>query len=77
MAFVEVAVNAQDRTIRQTFSYTVLEGITLSRGDAVLVPFGRRQLQGIVMTSWTPAFSDPAGRRASAASRWFRRNGSR
>ncbi len=60
MAFVEVAVNAQDRTIRQTFSYAIPHGMTLIPGDAVLVPFGRRQLQGIIMdVVEVPAFADP------------------
>ncbi len=60
MPYVEVAVNAQDKTIRQTFSYAVPAGMTLTPGDGVLVPFGRRQLQGIVMdVVEVPAFADP------------------
>jgi len=59
MAFVEVAVNS-GLPHRQTFSYAVPEGITLAAGDAVLVPFGRRTLQGIVMDVVdVPAFPDP------------------
>src|SRR5262245_4692737 len=59
MRFVEVAVNS-GLPQRQTFSYAMPEGITLRVGDAVLVPFGRRQLQGIVMdVVAVPAFADP------------------
>src|SRR3972149_6562949 len=59
MAFVEVAVNS-GLPHRQTFSYAVPEGMTLAAGDAVLVPFGRRTLQGIVMhVVDVPAFPHP------------------
>src|SRR3990170_1689808 len=59
MGFVEVAVNS-GLPHRQTFSYAVPEGMTPAAGDAVLVPFGRRVLQGIVMEAVeVPAFPDP------------------
>ena len=59
MPFVEVAVNAALPTIRDTFSYSVPEGMTLQPGDGVLVPFGRRMLQGIVMQAVeVPAFNE-------------------
>ena len=59
MPFVEVAVNS-GLPHRQTFSYAVPEGMTLAAGDGVLVPFGRRYLQGIVMqVVEVPAFADP------------------
>ena len=59
MAFVEVAVNS-GLPQRGTFSYAVPEDMTLVAGDAVLVPFGRRQLQGIVIEAVdVPAFADP------------------
>jgi primosomal protein N' (replication factor Y) len=58
MAFVEVAVNS-GLPHRQTFSYAVPEGMSLSPGDAVIVPFGRRRLQGIVIEATeVPAFPD-------------------
>src|SRR5688572_7531270 len=59
MPFVEVAVNS-GLPHRQTFSYAVPEGMTLSPGDGVFVPFGRRSLQGIVMEVVdVPGFADP------------------
>jgi primosomal protein N' (replication factor Y) len=59
MAYVEVAVNT-GLPQRGSFSYAVPEGMTLAPGDAVFVPFGRRQLQGIVTAvSEVPAFESP------------------
>jgi len=59
MPFVEVAVNS-GMPHRQTFSYATPDGVHLSPGDAVFVPFGRRFLQGIVLdTPDVPSFADP------------------
>src|SRR5688500_9510401 len=59
MDYVEVAVNS-GLPHRQTFSYAVPDGLTLTPGDAVFVPFGRRFLQGIVLeVTDTPAFKEP------------------
>ena len=59
MPFVEVAVNS-GLPHRQTFSYAVPPDLTLQAGDGVIVPFGRRLLQGIVMQVVdVPAFADP------------------
>jgi primosomal protein N' (replication factor Y) len=58
MAYAEVAVNAA-APIRQTFTYRIPDGKSLSVGHAVYVPFGSRRLQGIVMeVTETPAFAD-------------------
>src|SRR3990172_3199849 len=57
-AYVDVAVNS-GLPHRGAFSYSVPPGVELGPGDAVLVPFGRRTLQGIVMeTAAVPAVSD-------------------
>src|SRR5581483_5398581 len=57
--YVEVAVNS-GLPHRGTFSYAVPEGMELAPGDAVLVPFGRRTLQGIVMERVAvPAVAEP------------------
>ncbi|MEX0800366.1 MAG: primosomal protein N' [Dehalococcoidia bacterium] len=48
MAFAEVAVNAA-APIRQTFTYSIPDGLTLCVGHAVYVPFGSRRLQGVVL----------------------------
>jgi primosomal protein N' (replication factor Y) len=57
MAYVEVAVNS-GLPHRQSFSYAVPPGMTLTPGDGVFAPFGRRSLQGIVMqVSDKPAFT--------------------
>jgi primosomal protein N' (replication factor Y) len=59
MPYVEVAVNS-GLPHGGSFSYAVPDGMTLGVGDAVLVPFGRRTLQGIVVaTSDVPAVADP------------------
>jgi primosomal protein N' (replication factor Y) len=47
MGYAEVAVNAPVAQ-RRTFSYSIPPSISLSVGQAVWVPFGRRVLQGVV-----------------------------
>ena len=47
MCFAEVAV-INDLPFRQAFSYRVPYGMTVTPGDAVLVPFGPRHLLGVV-----------------------------
>jgi primosomal protein N' (replication factor Y) len=47
-SFVEVAVNS-GQAARMAFTYAVPEGIQVSLGQAVFVPFGPRVLQGIVI----------------------------
>ena len=48
MSYAEVAVNAA-APLRQTFTYHVPEGLPVTPGQAVYVPFGTRTLQGVVM----------------------------
>ncbi|OGO45624.1 MAG: primosomal protein N' [Chloroflexi bacterium RBG_16_60_22] len=48
MEYAEVSVNSPVAR-RRTFSYAVPPGMTLHPGQAVLVPFGERVLQGIVI----------------------------
>ena len=48
MPYAEVAV-ASETPFRQAFSYRVPAGMTVAPGDAVLVPFGRQTLAGIVL----------------------------
>ncbi|MCX7911795.1 MAG: hypothetical protein N2506_02370, partial [Dehalococcoidales bacterium] len=48
MEYAEVAVNSPVAR-RRTFSYSIPEGMKVQPGQAVLVPFGDRTLQGIVM----------------------------
>jgi primosomal protein N' (replication factor Y) len=48
MPFAEVAVNAA-APLRQTFTYRVPDGLPVTPGQAVYVPFGSRTLQGIVV----------------------------
>jgi primosomal protein N' (replication factor Y) len=48
MRYAEVCVNSPIPT-RQTFSYAIPPGMNLGVGQAVLVPFGERLLQGIVL----------------------------
>ncbi|HEU4758933.1 MAG TPA: primosomal protein N' [Dehalococcoidia bacterium] len=58
MPFAEVAVNSA-APIRQTFTYRVPDGLPLTPGHAVYVPFGSRSLQGVVMAvSDEAAFPD-------------------
>jgi primosomal protein N' (replication factor Y) (superfamily II helicase) len=57
MTYAEVAVNS-GAPHRAPFTYSVPEGMTLEAGDGVFVPFGRRSLQGVVLstTEVAPAF---------------------
>ncbi len=48
MPFAEVAVNAAV-PLRQAFTYRVPDGVPVTPGQAVYVPFGSRTLQGIVL----------------------------
>ncbi|MFH0846944.1 MAG: DEAD/DEAH box helicase, partial [Chloroflexota bacterium] len=48
MGYAEVAVNASIPG-RETFSYAVPQKLSVSPGQAVLVPFGERLLQGIII----------------------------
>ncbi len=62
--FAEVAVNST-MPHRQTFSYSVPEGMDVRPGHAVYVPFGRLTLQGIAVDVHdTPVFSAPEKIRA-------------
>jgi primosomal protein N' (replication factor Y) len=57
--YVEIAVNS-GLPHRGPFSYAVPDGMDLAPGDAVLVPFGRRTVQGIVMKQVAvPAVAEP------------------
>ncbi len=47
MRYADVAVNAA-APLRQTFTYSIPDGLAVHPGQAVYVPFGRRTLQGIV-----------------------------
>jgi primosomal protein N' (replication factor Y) len=58
MRYAEVSVNSP-LAQRRTFSYAIPPGMEVNVGQAVLVPFGERTLQGIVMAlSQTPAVSE-------------------
>ena len=48
MAYAQVAVDIPVG-ISQTFSYSVPEGLRLTPGDAVWVPFGNRHVTGVVV----------------------------
>jgi primosomal protein N' (replication factor Y) len=48
MIYAEVSVNSPAAG-RRTFSYAVPDGIAVREGQAVLVPFGQRTLQGVIM----------------------------
>ena len=48
MRYAEVSVNSPVAQ-RQTFSYSIPAGMDVRAGHAVLVPFGSRRLQGIVL----------------------------
>ena len=48
MGYAEVSVNSPIAR-RQSFSYAIPPGLTVSIGQAVLVPFGAKVLQGIVI----------------------------
>ena len=56
--YAEVAVNSPVARSK-TFSYSIPQGMVLTPGCAVWVPFGPRSLQGIVFSvSDTPLFED-------------------
>ncbi len=58
MRYAEVSVNSPVAQ-RRTFSYAIPSGLTVSEGQAVLVPFGEKTLQGIVLElSQYPAVED-------------------
>jgi primosomal protein N' (replication factor Y) len=58
MRYAEVSVNSPVAQ-RRTFSYAVPSGLAVSEGQAVLVPFGEKTLQGIVLElSRYPAVED-------------------
>jgi len=48
MGYAEVSVNSPIAQ-RRTFSYTIPPGLTVAVGQAVLVPFGDKLLQGVVL----------------------------
>ncbi len=59
MRYAEVAVNSTFPH-RQTFSYSVPDGLHARPGHAAYVPFGRQTLQGIILEVHdTPVFSEP------------------
>jgi primosomal protein N' (replication factor Y) (superfamily II helicase) len=58
MNYAEVSVNSPAAG-RRTFSYAIPAGLDVREGQAVLVPFGERTLQGIVLElSAVPAVQD-------------------
>ncbi len=58
MRYAEVSVNSPVAR-RRTFSYSIPDNLSVSTGQAVLVPFGERVLQGIVIAlSSTPAVAE-------------------
>jgi primosomal protein N' (replication factor Y) len=58
MKYAEVSVNSPAAR-RRTFSYSVPEGMDIREGQAVLVPFGEKVLQGVVLELTTvPAVED-------------------
>ncbi len=58
MSFAEVSVNSPAAR-RRTFSYAVPPGMDIREGQAVLVPFGEKVLQGIVLEiTSVPAVED-------------------
>jgi primosomal protein N' (replication factor Y) len=58
MRYAEVSVNSPAAR-RRTFSYAIPPGLEVSVGQAVLVPFGERTLQGIVLElTPVPAVAD-------------------
>src|SRR4030042_6291883 len=48
MKYAEVSVNSPVAQ-RQTYSYSIPSGLDVCVGQAVLVPFGEKVLQGVVM----------------------------
>src|SRR3972149_3834983 len=58
MKYAEVSVNSPVAQ-RRTFSYSIPDGLNVREGQAVLVPFGEKILQGIVLElSPQPAVED-------------------
>jgi primosomal protein N' (replication factor Y) len=58
MRYAEVSVNSPAAG-RRTFSYSIPAGLDVQEGQAVLVPFGQRTLQGVVMElTGVPAVED-------------------
>ncbi len=58
MRYAEVSVNSPAAQ-RRTFSYSIPEGLDVREGQAVLVPFGERILQGVVLElTSVPAVED-------------------
>jgi primosomal protein N' (replication factor Y) len=58
MPFAEVCVNAA-APIRQTFTYSIPDHLTVLPGHVVYVPFGSRTLQGVVMEiTDTPSYAE-------------------
>ena len=58
MKYAEVSVNSPVAQ-RRTFSYAIPSGLDVRAGQAVLVPFGEKVLQGIVLElSPLPAVED-------------------
>ncbi len=66
MSIVRVALDVPLPTL---FDYSVAEGMVVAPGDRVLVPFGRRQLVGVVMEC--VANTDLSPERIKPLSRWL------
>ena len=47
--YAQVIVDIVHERVARTFSYAVPEGMTLSPGQRVSVPFGRRAVEGVVL----------------------------
>ena len=47
--FAEIIINTTAKRLQQTFSYIVPEGMAVRVGSRVLVPFGHRREEGIVV----------------------------
>lgn len=47
--FAEIIINMTAKRLQQTFSYIVPEGMAVRVGSRVLVPFGHRREEGIVV----------------------------
>ena len=45
----EIIINTTAKRLQQTFSYTVPDGLVVRVGSRVLVPFGHRREEGIVV----------------------------
>ena len=45
----EIIINTTAKRLQQTFSYTVPDGLAVRVGSRVLVPFGHRREEGIVV----------------------------